>query len=119
MPTFSTTNPYEAYIAKAREEFAKARTDYQRAMARGELLRWLRYAVVHRDGTRCTYCGIETIVTRRGHPFRRTVDHLTPVSAGGDDTLENLVLACQSCNSRRGNRPVRAFALVRGAEGGR
>lgn len=31
-----------------------------------------------------------------------TADHLTPYVLGGDDSLDNLVPACRSCNSSRG-----------------
>lgn len=37
----------------------------------------------------CWYCGIEN---------PSTVDHVQPISCGGLDTLDNLVLACRSCN---------------------
>ena len=30
-----------------------------------------------------------------------TVDHVVPVALGGDDSLANLVLACESCNQSR------------------
>lgn len=33
--------------------------------------------------------------------FCQTAEHLVPVSEGGDDTLENIVMACDYCNSRR------------------
>jgi 5-methylcytosine-specific restriction endonuclease McrA len=33
-----------------------------------------------------------------------TVDHLLPVSRGGEDTWENLVAACVECNNRKGDR---------------
>lgn len=47
-------------------------------------------------GYRCVYCGRKM--------KRLTQDHITPVSLGGKHTIENVVPACQSCNSRKGNR---------------
>jgi 5-methylcytosine-specific restriction endonuclease McrA len=44
----------------------------------------------------CHYCG-----TTRG-PFHR--DHVFPRSRGGSDEPENIVIACQSCNSAKGDR---------------
>lgn len=54
----------------------------------------LRQAVLERDGFRCRYCD----------KAAAQVDHVTPRSAGGADTLENLVASCGKCNLRKGNR---------------
>jgi len=35
-----------------------------------------------------------------------TTDHLIPRSRGGDDSADNVVLACQSCNISRGEKGV-------------
>jgi hypothetical protein len=35
-----------------------------------------------------------------------TTDHLIPLNRGGDDSADNLVLACQSCNSSRGDKGI-------------
>lgn len=35
-----------------------------------------------------------------------TVDHVLPLSKGGDDSLDNLALACFHCNRRKSNRLV-------------
>lgn len=48
---------------------------------------------------RCYYCGKR----RKG---KLTQDHLTPLSKGGPHTLHNVIAACSSCNSSRGNRAV-------------
>lgn len=43
------------------------------------------------------------------HPVRRdeaSVDHLTPASAGGHTTWDNLALAHRRCNYSRGNRSL-------------
>ena len=59
-----------------------------------------RLRVFERDGYKCHYC--EKQLTR----FTATLDHIQPVSKGGDNSYENLVTACLHCNSRRGARPV-------------
>lgn len=46
---------------------------------------------------RCDYCG------RKAKKLTR--DHVTPISKQGDHTLWNIVVACSSCNSKKGNRP--------------
>lgn len=46
---------------------------------------------------RCVYC--RSVVTKRHY----TVDHMVPVSKNGNHRPYNLVLACESCNKKRGN----------------
>ncbi|MGH2663666.1 MAG: HNH endonuclease [Actinomycetota bacterium] len=61
-----------------------------------------RRRVLLRDGYRCVWCGRGCWP---GHPDRRrhlTIDH---VVAGGPTSVENMVVACRSCNSKRGGRP--------------
>lgn len=48
-------------------------------------------------GGECCYCGR---TMRKGE--RLTRDHLEPVSTGGATTQDNIVPACQSCNSSKG-----------------
>lgn len=51
---------------------------------------------------RCAYCGKSNI--------RLTQDHYVPVAKGGHHIKENVVPACQSCNSRKKDRhPHRLF----------
>lgn len=59
-----------------------------------------RLKVFERDEYKCHYCFKQ--LTR----FTATLDHIQPVSKGGDNSLENLTTACLHCNSQRGNRPV-------------
>lgn len=37
-------------------------------------------------------------------PGDLTIDHIVPLSAGGQDELDNLRFLCRVCNSRKGNR---------------
>ena len=55
-----------------------------------------------RDEYRCQYC-------HRSQPELRpreclTRDHLVPISRGGGNAWTNVVTACSSCNTRKGNR---------------
>ena len=59
-----------------------------------------RLKVFERDAYICKYCAKQ--LTR----FTATLDHVQPVSQGGDNSIGNLVTACLHCNSRRGSRPV-------------
>ena len=55
-----------------------------------------------RDGYKCQFCGrLES-----GLGFREclTRDHLVPLSRGGTNSWTNVVTACSTCNTRKGNR---------------
>lgn len=53
----------------------------------------LRYEVLRRDNYTCRYCGAFAPLAVL------VVDHVTPRKHGGRDVRENLVTACQDCNS--------------------
>ena len=62
-------------------------------------------AVIYFDGC-CAYCGR---TMRKGE--RLTRDHLEPVSEGGLTTQDNIVPACQSCNSSKGKEEWRSWFM--------
>ena len=68
----------------------KTRLDFQQKR------KALKAALEDRDGRLCSFCGAEKDLT---------VDHKTPVSAGGTNDLSNLLILCRVCNSKKGNRP--------------
>src|ERR1700722_16089752 len=47
----------------------------------------------------CGYCGVSE--TETGGEL--TIDHFRPVSANGDDSVDNLVYACFRCNTYKGD----------------
>jgi len=67
-----------------------------------------RLKVFERDDYQCRYCGKQ--LTR----FTATLDHIQPVSEGGDNSIGNLTTACLHCNSRRGARPVMEAIIAQG-----
>jgi 5-methylcytosine-specific restriction endonuclease McrA len=72
---------------------------------RGRLPIALRRAVIARDGHRCGICGRPVDASLRApHPFCLSIDHVVPISAGGDDSLANLQVAHLLCNVVKGDR---------------
>jgi len=51
----------------------------------------------------CTYCGEPSTA----------IDHIVPITKGGDSEWENLAGVCGSCNSSKRNRLLLTFLLVR------
>ncbi|MEN2992147.1 MAG: HNH endonuclease [Bacteroidia bacterium] len=110
-------------LLRQRAELIEARPDktlrtVSRTYPYPSIIRLLRYVpvpykqvpltkanVFRRDGFRCVYCGSSQALT---------LDHVVPRSQGGDDSWENLVTACESCNRRKGNRtPAQAGMTLR------
>ena len=56
---------------------------------------------------RCFYCGQDM----GAHP---AIEHLTPVSRGGDNQRWNLVYSCRSCNSKKHDKTLEEFAVQTG-----
>jgi 5-methylcytosine-specific restriction endonuclease McrA len=62
-----------------------------------------RREVLKRDGHACQYCGTKK---------RLTLDHVVPRSKGGGHAWDNVVTACESCNSLKGARLLHETHLV-------
>lgn len=56
--------------------------------------RSLRDEVLKEGGFTCHYCGVFGA---------NTIDHLIPLSRGGNNSRSNLVVACEECNMTKGN----------------
>jgi 5-methylcytosine-specific restriction endonuclease McrA len=62
--------------------------------------------IYERDKGICYLCGNLTYKEYENRPAnqRATIDHIIPVSKGGNHTFENVRIACWRCNSIKGNR---------------
>ena len=60
--------------------------------------------VKDRDGNRCRYCGVLVNWRDRKGAMGGTYDHVLPIFQGGQETFDNLVVACRSCNVKKGAR---------------
>ena len=58
-------------------------------------------AVRARDGDICRYCGKKVNWSDKRGPDGGTYDHVDP---NGDNSIENIVVACRSCNSKKKDR---------------
>jgi 5-methylcytosine-specific restriction endonuclease McrA len=64
-----------------------------------------RREVLRRDKHTCQYCGSTK---------KLTLDHVNPKSKGGKHSWDNVVIACERCNSRKGDRtPAQAGMTLR------
>jgi len=63
-----------------------------------------RFAIYHRDSFTCCYCGC-----RFDSSVGLSLDHVVARENGGDNAATNLITACISCNSRKGDTPIHEF----------
>ena len=69
--------------------------------------------IARRDQSRCGLCGGRVhMVAKVPHPQAPTIDHIVPISEGGDDTRANVQLAHFRCNSVKGARGSQQLALI-------
>lgn len=74
-------------------------------------------ALIERDGLTCFYCERELMTVEEAERFPRahtvpTLDHLLPRSLGGSNDLSNLVLACPSCNTKKGDHVLLLVEVI-------
>lgn len=85
-----------AAYAKTHPEIAVARAARRRALEAGAEGHYTKEDVkdlIKKQGRNCKYCGVFL--------KKFSIDHFIPLSRGGTNWPENLVLACCSCNSRK------------------
>jgi len=64
------------------------------------------FKVFERDGWRCQCCRMSTPRERRGtyHPRAPELDHIVPLSKGGEHSYRNTQLLCRACNAKKSDR---------------
>lgn len=60
----------------------------------------LRFEIFKRDSFKCQYCG------RSAPDVILHVDHIDPVSKGGENDILNLITSCFECNNGKSNRKI-------------
>ena len=75
----------------------------QRNVAINDLTPQQWVAIVAAYDGRCAYCAAT--------PERITMDHVIPISKGGNHTASNVVPACGPCNFGKGNGPAPPFVI--------
>lgn len=68
-------------------------------------------AVLDRDGWRCRFCLIDTPKTARGTYKHNApeVDHIVPISRGGEHSMANTQCLCRACNQSKGRKTMTEF----------
>lgn len=72
---------------------------FRRKNERRKVTPSLRLQIIERDGRRCCICGRSA---REGVTLE--VDHIVPISKGGETTYDNLQTLCWDCNRGKGDK---------------
>ncbi len=59
-----------------------------------------KHGIYVRDIGQCQYCGIRITQSEK------TMEHYVPIVRGGKFTWDNILLACKTCNSAKGDSPA-------------
>ena len=86
---------YGATTAKRTRDYRKRRNLSDKEWAA------LTAQVIERDGWICAYCDCDL---ENAPDIRHAIDHVMPLSRGGTNDLDNLVMSCQPCNSSKGDK---------------
>jgi hypothetical protein len=70
-----------------------------------------RIKLAERANWSCCWCGQKTRA-ELGWQNSATIEHVTPVSLGGTNKLENLTHACYRCNRTRGTQNAAKFKVL-------
>ncbi|MBF8263597.1 MAG: endonuclease [Parachlamydiales bacterium] len=62
----------------------------------------IREYLLEKWSRKCAYCDIQNV------PLQ--IDHMVPKSHGGSDRIDNLTLACASCNQKKGSLSLEMFS---------
>lgn len=70
--------------------------------------------VFERDGWRCQMCRCKTPSSKRGTYHKRApeLDHIMPLSLGGEHSYRNTQCLCRSCNASKSNTPMGQLSLL-------
>lgn len=67
----------------------------------------MKKCLIEKWNNQCCYCGY----TQKHKEL--TIDHVIPISKGGNDSYENQVPCCRLCNLSKGDKAVRQWYFDR------
>lgn len=98
--------------AKAKRSARKKRKALERGARKAETVD--PFEVFKRDGWKCQNCRRKTPRIKRGTYDSNApeLDHIMPLSLGGEHTYRNTQLLCRACNAVKSNSPMGQLSLL-------
>lgn len=91
--------------AKTSQQTKKPSKDEVKKVRAG-ITKKVRFEVFKRDSFKCQYCG------KSAPDVILHVDHINPVSKGGDNDIMNLITACKDCNQGKKARTLDDKSII-------
>ncbi len=105
VPTYGVKRTLYCSLACSRRALRRASKQVRRARQRSGASEMVKATTVfERDGWRCHICAKKVRREKRGtsHPLAPELDHIIPLSLGGQHTYANTACACRRCNGAKG-----------------
>lgn len=112
-----TMQPPRKYCSRYCQKRASDRVSSKRRRAMTRTSRVERVdpnVVFERDGWKCQGCGAKTPRDLRGTfvKIAPELDHIMPLSLGGEHTYRNTQCLCRQCNANKSNKPMGQLSLL-------
>lgn len=72
---------------------------------------YIRTRLAESQNWKCCWCGLRTTHIA-GKKNSATIEHIIPVSKGGSNSIENLAMACSSCNNNRKDTEIKNIRYI-------
>lgn len=102
-------------IGENRKESKRSEKAKRRAIIKGVNAESVKpFVVFDRDRWHCKLCGCKTPKSKRGtyDDDAPELDHIVPISKGGQHTYLNTQCACRKCNQIKSDRPLGQMLLI-------
>jgi 5-methylcytosine-specific restriction endonuclease McrA len=93
----------------------RRRHKYIRRQRMGNVSKVKNKIVFQIAGWICCHCGVNTypFIKQNNHRSEPTLDHIVPLSKGGDHAYHNVQLLCRSCNGKKSDKLIENERLLR------
>lgn len=73
-----------------------------------------RFLARERTGGACGYCSVAMVFDSVLSPEQATLEHINPTIRGGDNSPENLLYICRTCNSTKQGKTLEEYRIYLG-----
>lgn len=106
---FRLENPIKRQSQAEKAVIKRLNKQKRRAMQKDSDVTYIKQKELLDSAKKCYWCGIN--FTKY---IIKTIDHYVPIAKGGKHSIDNIVVACKSCNSSKQAKAPEDFAIKMG-----